>query len=71
MTYQAYFDIDNQPISSGSGDHKIIIPRLSSGNEVIIAGTKYIMNITLVYGNGEQQTSENYTYIPEIKYLSL
>lgn len=71
LTYQAYFDIDNQPISSGSGDHKIIIPRLSSGNEVIIAGTKYIMNITLVYGNGEQQTSENYTYIPEIKYLSL
>jgi hypothetical protein len=63
-------NIDRQPIS-GTGEHKIRIPAYSSGAEYIIVGTQYFITITLVYANGEQQTSELFSYTPEIKYLSM
>lgn len=68
--YRAYFDKDNQPIS-GAGEHTIRIPGFSSGIENIIPGTQYIVTVTLVYSNGDLPTSEPYTYVPEIKYLTL
>ena len=67
--YKTSINIDRQPIS-GTGEHKIRIPAVSSGSEIIIVGTEYFLTITLVYSNGEQQTSEAFTYTPEIKYLS-
>jgi hypothetical protein len=63
-------NIDRQPIS-GTGEHKIRIPSLSSGREIIVVGTEYRITITLVYQNGEQRTSELFNYTPEIRYLSL
>ena len=63
-------NIDRQPIS-GTGQHKIRIPSVSSGREIIIVGTQYNITLTLVYANGEQQTSELFSYTPEIKYLML
>jgi hypothetical protein len=63
-------NIDRQPIS-GTGEHKIRIPAVSGGSEYIIVGTEYSITITLVYSNGEQQTSELFSYTPEIKYLSV
>ena len=62
-------NIDRQPIS-GTGQHKIRIPSVSSGREIIIVGTEYFITITLVFANGEQQTSELFSYTPEIKFLS-
>lgn len=61
---------DRQPIA-GTGEHKIRIPALSSGKEIIVVGTEYLVTITLVYQNGEQQTSELFNYTPEIRYISL
>jgi len=70
QSYPVYVDIYNQPIS-GSGEHKIRIPsRNSDGKEIIIVGTEYTITITLVYKDGQEQTSELFTYTPEIKYLS-
>lgn len=63
-------NIDRQPIS-GTGEHKIRIPSLSSGREIIVVGTEYRITITLVYQDGEQRTSELFNYTPEIRYLSL
>jgi hypothetical protein len=68
--YLAYLNSDNQRIR-GAGEHKLRIPAFSAGNEIIIPGTQYIVTITIVYSNGEEQTSERFTYIPEIKYLTL
>ncbi len=69
-SYLAYVNSDNQPIS-GSGQHKIRIPATYAGSEIIIVGTEYNVTITLVYQDGQQQTSELFSYTPEIKYLSL
>ena len=68
--YLAYLNSDNQTIR-GAGEHEIRIPAFSSGIEIIIPGTQYIVTITIVYSNREEQTSERFTYIPEIKYLTL
>ena len=67
--YQTNLNSDNQPIT-GTGEHKIRIPSISSGAEIIVVGTAYSLTITLVYANTEQQTSEIFTYTPEIKYLT-
>jgi hypothetical protein len=69
-SYSAFVSSDNQPIS-GSGQHKIRIPSINAGSEIIIVGTQYTVTITLVYQNGQEQTSEPFSYTPEIKYLSL
>ena len=69
-SYSTFVSSDNQPIA-GSGQHKIRIPATNTGSEIIIVGTQYSISITLVYQNGQQQTSETFSYTPEIKYLSL
>jgi len=68
--YLAYLNSDNQRIS-GTGEHKIIIPSVFGGSEIIIVGTLYSITITLVYNDGQQQTSELFQYTPEIKYLTI
>jgi hypothetical protein len=68
--YETITNSDNQPIS-GSGEHKIRIPSSISGSEIIIVGTQYTVTISLIYQDGQTQISEPYTYIPEIKYVSL
>jgi hypothetical protein len=69
-SYPAFVNSDNQPIS-GSGQHKIRIPATNAGSEIIIVGTEYNVTITLVYQDGQQQTSEVFSYTPEITYISL
>ena len=69
-SYSTFVSSDNQPIA-GSGQHKIRIPVTNAGSEIIVVGTQYSISITLVYQNGQQQTSETFSYTPEIKYLSL
>ena len=68
--YLAYLNSDKQPISR-TGEHKIIIPSFFGGTEIIIVGTEYSITITLVYSDGQQQTSELFKYTPEIKYLTI
>jgi len=70
VSYQTIRNIDNQTIN-GSGQHIIRIPTTYFGSEVIIVGTEYNVTITLVYLDGQQQTSEVFPYTPEIRYLSL
>ena len=52
-----------------TGEHKIRIPATSAGREVIVVGTTYSVSVTLVFSNGLEQTSELFSYTPEIKYL--
>ena len=52
-----------------TGEHKIRIPATSAGREVIVVGTTYSVSVTLVFGLLEQ-TSELFSYTPEIKYLT-
>jgi hypothetical protein len=68
--YQTSLNSDNQPIS-GTGEHKIRIPSSSSGIEIIIVGTQYFITTTFVYQNGDKQTSEVFTYTPDIRYLNI
>ena len=68
--YEVTLSIYKQPIS-GSGEHKIIIPATKAGKEYIIVGTSYNVTITLVYNDGQEQTSELFKYTPEIKYLMI
>ena len=68
--YIANVNSDNQPIA-GTGEHKIRIPSMLSGSEIIIVGTEYMVTITLLFQNGLQQRSEVFIYTPEIRYLSL
>jgi hypothetical protein len=68
--YSTSLNTDNQPIS-GSGQHKIRIPATNAGSEIIIVGTEYNVTITLIYRDGQQHTSELFSYTPEIRYLSL
>lgn len=53
-----------------TGEHKIRIPATSAGREVIVVGTTYSVSVTLVFNNGLEQTSELFSYTPEIKYLT-
>jgi hypothetical protein len=53
-----------------TGEHKIRIPARSAGREVIVVGTTYSVSVTLVFSNGSEQTSELFSYTPEIKYLT-
>jgi hypothetical protein len=53
-----------------TGEHKIRIPATSAGREVIVVGTTYSVSVTLVFTNGLEQTSELFSYTPEIKYLT-
>jgi hypothetical protein len=68
--YQTTRNSDNQEIA-GTGEHKFRIPASSSGIEIIIVGTQYFITITLVYQNGEKQTSEVFSYTPDIRYLNV
>ena len=68
--YQTTRNSDNQLIS-GTGEHKFRIPASSSGTEIIVVGTQYYITITLVYQNGEKQTSEVFSYTPDIRYLNV
>lgn len=52
-----------------TGEHKIRIPVKSAGREIIVVGTSYSVSVTLVFTNGPDQTSELFSYTPEIKYL--
>ena len=73
MTYQTDTNIYNQKFSTQSGitgEHKIRIPASSSGRDIIIVGTTYSVSVTLVFSNGLEQTSELFSYTPEIKYLT-
>jgi hypothetical protein len=69
-SYSTNLNSDNQPIS-GTGEHKIRIPSVDAGREIIIVGTQYFVTITLVYQDGQQQISEPFEYTPKIKYVSL
>ena len=62
--YNKLFDLDDKI----TGEHKIIIPARSSGEEVIVVGTSYSISITLVFTSGEEKTSELFSYSPEIRY---
>lgn len=62
--YDKLFDLDDKI----TGEHKIIIPASSSGEEVIVVGTSYSISITLVFTSGEEKTSELFSYSPEIRY---
>ena len=68
--YQTSRNSDNQ-LFAGTGEHKFRIPASSSGREIIIVGTQYFITITLVYQNGEKQTSEVFSYTPDIRYLNV
>lgn len=54
-----------------TGEHKIRIPATTAGREIIIVGTTYSVSVTLVFTTpGQSQTSELFSYTPEIKYLT-
>ena len=72
-SYQTDLNIYNQRFSAQSGitgEHKIRIPATSAGREIIVVGTTYSVSVTLVFSNGLEQTSELFSYTPEIKYLT-
>lgn len=68
--YQTTRNSDNQLIS-GTGEHKFRIPASSSGTEIIVVGTQYYITITLVYQDDQKQTSEVFSYMPDIRYLNV
>jgi hypothetical protein len=54
-----------------TGEHNIRIPATSGGREIIVVGTTYSVSVTLVFTTpGQSQTSELFSYTPEIKYLT-
>jgi hypothetical protein len=54
-----------------TGEHKIRIPATSGGREIIVVGTTYSVSVTLIFTTpGQSQTSELFSYTPEIKYLT-
>ena len=54
-----------------TGEHKIRIPATTAGRDIIVVGTTYSVSITLVFTTpGQSQTSELFSYTPEIKYLT-
>lgn len=73
--YQTYVNTTNQffaGLSGGiTGEHKIRIPATSGGREIIVVGTTYSVSVTLIFTTpGQSQTSELFSYTPEIKYLT-
>ncbi len=70
VPFQTNLNNFNQEIA-GTGEHKIRIPSIKSGSDVIVVGTTYTITITLVFSvTNEEQTSESFSYTPEIKYSS-
>ena len=54
-----------------TGEHKIRIPATSAGRDIIVVGTTYSVSVTLIFTTpGQSQTSELFSYTPEIKYLT-
>ncbi len=54
-----------------TGEHKIRIPATTAGREIIVVGTTYSVSVTLIFTTpGQSQTSELFSYTPEIKYLA-
>jgi hypothetical protein len=69
-SFQTNLNIFNQEIA-GTGEHKIRIPAIQAGREIIVVGTAYTVSITLVFSvTNEEQTSDTFAYTPEIKYSS-
>lgn len=69
--FQTNLNIYNQVIN-GTGEHKIRIPANISGRDVIVVGQTYLLTITLVFSSTrEEQTSEQFLYTPEVRYLAL
>jgi len=69
--FQTNLNIYNQVIN-GTGEHKIRIPANISGRDVIVVGQTYSLTITLVFSSTrEEQTSEQFLYTPEVRYLTL
>jgi hypothetical protein len=73
--YQTEVNTTNQIfaglIGGITGEHKIRIPATTAGREIIIVGTTYSVSVTLVFTTpGQSQTSELFSYTPEIKYLT-
>ena len=69
--FQTNLNIYNQVIN-GTGEHKIRIPANISGRDVIVVGQTYLITITLVFSSTrEEQTSEQFLYTPEVRYLTL
>lgn len=64
--YNKLFSLDDKI----TGEHKIRIPVRYAGQEVIVVGTAYSVSITLVFSSGLEQTSELFSYTPEIRYLT-
>jgi hypothetical protein len=74
-SYSTNVNIYSQIFATGigngiTGEHKIHIPATSAGREIIVVGTTYSVSVTLVFTNGLEQTSELFSYTPEIKYLT-
>ena len=73
--YQTDVNTANQifaGLSGGiTGEHKIRIPATSGGRDIIVVGTTYSVSVTLVFtATSQTQTSELFSYTPEIKYLA-
>lgn len=72
--YPVLSNVDNQLFSSLNGitgEHKIRIPSTSGGRDIIVVGTTYSVSVTLVFtASSQTQTSELFSYTPEIKYLT-
>lgn len=72
-SYSTVLNIYSQKFSElegVTGEHKIRIPARSAGQDVIVVGTAYSVSVTIVFSNGSEQTSELFSYTPEIKYLT-
>jgi hypothetical protein len=70
VLFDTKVNIFNQEIA-GTGEHKIRIPAIKDGREIIVVGTAYTLSITLVFSlTSEEQTSDTFSYNPEIKYSS-
>jgi hypothetical protein len=67
---QTSLNIYSQPIS-GTGEHRIRVPALFGGRDVIIVGNTYSVSITVRYSSALEETSETFQYTPEIRYLAL
>jgi hypothetical protein len=72
--YETYVNTTNQffaGLMGITGEHKIRIPATSGGREIIVVGTTYSVSVTLIFTTpGQSQTSELFSYTPEIKYLT-
>ena len=66
--FQTNTNIDNQEIS-GTGEHKIRIPAITDGKDIILVGVTYTVTITIVFSlTGEGSASEPFTYSAESRF---